>query len=63
MISLDNYWETNPEWYERYRTESGRIAARIKTTAPPEAKKSYENYLRQITHAAELEAKTGAHVI
>ena len=43
MRKLDFFWKSNRDWY--YRKENG--ACVLKESAPPEAKKSYENFVQQ----------------
>lgn len=42
MTKLDFHWQDNKEWYHW----EGNIAV-VNDNAPEEAKKSYENYLKQ----------------
>lgn len=58
---LDTYWASNPEWTEFYRNELGQLSERLTDKAPEKARKSWENYCKQIARIAELERKTGAH--
>ena len=44
MTKLDFYWQSKKEWY--HLTESGDFV--VNDDAPTEAKKSYENYLKQV---------------
>ena len=44
MTKNDIYWKTNREWW--YYDEN--LSPVLKENAPLEAKRSYENYLKQI---------------
>lgn len=43
MTKLDYYWQSNDDWY--HMTETCEFV--INDDAPEEAKKSYQNYLKQ----------------
>lgn len=43
MKAVDLYWKKNREWY--YYDDN--LVPRIREDAPEEAKKSYENYMKQ----------------
>ena len=49
MTTLDLYWKSNKDWFhwEGFK-------AVLNNDAPPEAKKSYENYLRQKQEKKEI---------
>ena len=50
MTKLDFYWKSNKDWYYR---DSITMQCVIKDDAPEEAKKSYQNYLKELKEAAE----------
>ena len=63
VIALDLFWMTDDTWYDIIEREDGSSFSRIKDNAPSEAKNSYKRYIEQINKAAEIEKKTGYHVI
>ena len=48
MTKLDFYWRSNKDWY--HMTETCEFI--VNDDAPEEAKKSYQNYLRQRREAS-----------
>ena len=44
MTKLDFYWKSNKEWY--HLNDNMRFV--VNDDAPDEAKKSYQNYLKQL---------------
>ena len=62
-MTLDLFWTTNSEWYEDAINSSGKHYDRLRDSAPPEAKKSYERYLKQIEHAAAIKRENGVQLI
>lgn len=53
MIRNDIYWKTNRDWW--YYDEN--LNPVLKEDAPLEAKRSYENYLKQIKEEIEREGQ------
>ena len=49
MTKLDFYWQSNKDWY--HITETCDFV--VNDNAPEEAKKSYQNYLKQLKEASE----------
>ena len=47
MTRFDEYWKTNESWYKRITLPDGRKKIVMNDDAPPEAKESYENYIKQ----------------
>lgn len=55
MRKMDFYWASNKDWY--YRDE--HFNPHIKSTAPKEAKESFQHYLEQLKKSEEA-MKNGA---
>ena len=50
MTKLDFYWKSNKDWYHRNPVTMRCV---INDDAPEEAKKSYQNYLKEVKEATE----------
>ena len=53
MTKLDFYWKSNKEWYHR---DPVSLCCVLNDDAPEEAKKSYQNYLKQAKEAKKRNA-------
>lgn len=47
MTRFDEYWKTNKAWHTTIKLPDGRSKIVMKDDAPPEAKRSYNNYIKQ----------------
>jgi len=47
MRKLDLYWMTNPEWFFFPDVEDDDVEPILTETAPPEARESFERYIKQ----------------
>ena len=47
MTRFDEYWKSNPDWTETIQLPDGRSKVVMKEDAPLDAKRSYENYIKQ----------------
>lgn len=61
---LDLYWTTNPDWLEWVEYPSGKRGQRLKSNAPPEAHRSFQNYVDRLAPIWKKQKENpGLHII